>query len=197
MEKIKLKNKAQARALEPMRETNELYTVEGYAAKFAPYVLWEDEDGPIYEQFDRGCFDGADMSDVILQYDHAGRVYARTGNGTLEVTVDDIGLRIKANLGTTESARQLHEEIKAGLINKMSWRFTCGEYDFDPKTRTITHHTVKKVWDVSAVSIPANQDTEINARGWLDGVIEQAARREAELDERKRKLRITIQLLED
>ena len=56
------------------------------------------------------------------------------------------------------------------------------------------HRTVKKIYDVSAVSIPANDNTEINARSWADGVISLAARSEAELDDRRRRLRLKIKL---
>ena len=78
------------------------------------------------------------------------------------------------------------------MVTRMSWRFSVGDYFYDKATRTIVHRTVKKVWDVSAVSIPANNDTEINARSWADGVIGLAARSEAELEERRRRLRLTI-----
>ena len=54
----------------------------------------------------------------------------------------------------------------------MSWAFTVDAWEYDKTNRTQTIKKVKKVYDVSAVSIPANQDTEINARSWVDGVIE-------------------------
>jgi phage head maturation protease len=79
----------------------------------------------------------------------------------------------------------------------MSWGFYVGDCYYDTESRTLVHRTVKKIFDVSAVSIPANQNTEINARGWVDGVIGQAARSEAELEERRRKLRLKINLEED
>lgn len=195
----KFKSSAQARALVTLapvaaasQRIESTHYVEGYAAKFEPYVLYEDEDGPVYERFEAGCFTGADMSDIILQYDHAGRVYARTGNGSLLVEVDPVGLHVAADLSRTDAAKQLYEEIKAGMVTRMSWRFSVGDYAYDKSTRTIVHRTVKKVWDVSAVSIPANNDTEINARSWADGVIGLAARSEAELEARRRRLRLTI-----
>ena len=80
------------------------------------------------------------------------------------------------------------------MVTKMSWRFRTGNYYYDKDTRTIVHVTVKKIYDVAPVSIPANDDTEINARAWVDGEIAQAARREAELDERRRKLQTKIQI---
>lgn len=202
-DKMKFKEAAQTRALavfafeQPTQRIESDHYVEGYAARFEPYVLWEDEAGPVYERFEPGCFDNADMSDIIFQYDHSGKVMARTGNGSLIVEVDEKGLFTAADLGRTDAARALYGEIKAGMVTKMSWRFSLGDYYYDKDTRTIVHRTVKKVYDVSAVSIPANDNTEINARSWVDGVIDTAARREAELDERRRKLRLKIKLLQE
>ena len=202
-DKIKLKNERQVRALQvfaPAPETKRLdsnYYVEGYAARFEPYVLYDMDDGPIYERFERGCFDGCDMSDIIFQLNHQGTVMARQSNGSLIVEVDEGGLFTAADLSRTEAARRLYEEISTGMITKMSWGFTIGDCYYDTETRTLVHTKVKKIFDVSGVSIPANQNTEINARSWVDGVIGQAARSEAELEERRRKLRLKIQLQED
>ena len=199
-EKIKLKNEMQVRALQVFASAPEAkridssYYVEGYAARYEPYVLYELEDGPIYERFERGCFDGCDMSDIIFQLNHQGTVMARMSNGSLIVEPDETGLFTAADLGRTEAARRLYEEISTGMITKMSWGFILGDYRYDAETRTIVHTRVKKIFDVSAVSIPANNNTEINARSWADGVIGQAARSEAELDERRRKLQLKIKL---
>ena len=196
--KTKLKNEMQVRALTTFlgqpeaKRIDSNYYVEGYAARFEPYVLFEDADGPIYERFERGCFDNCDMTDVIFQLNHQGTVMARQSNGSLIVEVNDNGLFTAADLGRTEAARRLYEEIDAGMITKMSWGFFLGDYYYDKESRTIVHKTVKKVFDVSAVSIPANNNTEINARGWVNGVIDLAARSEAELDERRRKLRLKL-----
>lgn len=202
-DKIKLKNEMQVRALQvfaPAPEAKRIdsnYYVEGYAARYEPYVLYEWEDGPIYERFERGCFDGCDISDVIFQLNHQGTVMARQSNGSLIVEADETGLFTAADLGRTEAARNLYEEISTGMITKMSWGFIVGDYYYDKDTRTIVHTKVKKIFDVSAVSIPANQNTEINARSWADGVIDLAARSEAELDERRRKLRLKLNLQEE
>lgn len=197
-DRTKFKETAQTRALavfsseQTTRRLESDNYVEGYAARYEPYVLYYDGDQPVYERFERGCFDGCDMSDIIMQYDHAGKVLARTSNGTLVVEADDTGLFFAADLSKTEAARSLYDDVKAGMVTKMSWRFRVGDYYYEPETRTIVHRTVKKIYDVAAVSIPANDDTEINARAWVDGEIAQAARREAELDERRRKLRVKI-----
>lgn len=204
LEKTKNKQGAQERAIPAIfktdaperKEIETNYYVEGYAAKFEPYILYKDFDGePVYEAFDRHCFDNADMSDVILQFDHCGKVYARTGNGSLVLRVDDIGLHIAADLSRTEAARELYNEISEGMITKMSWRFSVGEYEWDEATRTITHTSVPKVWDCSAVSIPANDNTEINARSFSDGVIAEAARRDAELDDIRARALMKIKIL--
>lgn len=202
-DKIKLKNERQVRALQVFTQApktkrlDSSYYVEGYAARYEPYVLYELEDGPIYERFERGCFDGCDMSDVIFQLNHQGTVFARQSNNSLIVEPDDIGLFTAADLGRTSGARNLYEEISTGMITKMSWGFIVGDYYYDKDTRTIVHTRVKKIFDVSAVSIPANNNTEINARSWADGVIDLAARSEAELDERRRRLRLKIKLQEE
>lgn len=200
-EKRKFKQQAQSRTMmvfshnPTAKRIDTVYYVEGFAARYEPYVLYYDGDGlPVYERFERGCFDACDMSDVIYQYDHAGRVFARTSNGTLIVEPQEAGLFMAADLGKTEAARDHHGDIAAGMVTKMSWRFLVGEYHYDKATRTIVHTKVKKIYDVSGVSIPANDNTEINARAWVDGEIAEAARREAELDERRRKLRLKIQL---
>ncbi|MBE6976227.1 MAG: HK97 family phage prohead protease [Ruminococcaceae bacterium] len=200
--KNKLKNERQIRALQvfaPAPEQKRIdsnYYVEGYAARYEPYVLYEMEDGPIYERFEPGCFDGCDMSDIIFQLNHCGTVMARQSNGSLIVEADAVGLITAADLGRTEAARRLYEEISTGMITKMSWGFIVGEYHYDSATRTIVHTKIKKIFDVSAVSIPANPNTEINARSWVDGVIDLAARSEAELEERRRRLRLKIKLQE-
>jgi len=173
--------------------------VEGYATTFnQPYELWRD--GPDYiflEQVDRGAFDKTDMSDVIMQYDHEGRVFARVSNQTLELSVDNHGLHIRANLGGTEIGRQLYEEIRGGYTDKMSFGFTVDEDERliqeDRESGTVTIlRTIKrigKLYDVSAVSLPANNATEISARSWCDGVIQQLTEERRKAEERERKIK--------
>ena len=163
-----------------VKEGSEDMIVEGYASTFnEPYKLYDDGSFRVFEQVDPHAFDEADMSDVIMQYDHQGRVFARMSNNTLTVMPDGHGLLINANLGGTAIGRQLYEEIKGGYTNKMSFGFTVsGEAWEDSKAddgvtesvRTITR--VKKLYDVSAVSLPCNDQTSISARSVSDGAIE-------------------------
>lgn len=156
--------------------------VSGYASTFdEPYILFDGKYSRIREVVDRNAFDNTDMSDVIMQYDHEGRVIARGSNNTLEVTPDEKGLYIKADLSGTKLGRELYEEIKNGYINKMSFGFTIGkreeirtELDDGRDDYLIRILEVSKLYDVSAVSIPANDGTSIGARtrDHIDGVIE-------------------------
>ncbi|AMC94664.1 hypothetical protein AOC36_09565 [Erysipelothrix larvae] len=176
-------------------ETKGDYIVEGYATTFdKPYVLFEYDGVKYYEVVDRNAFNGADMSDVIFQYDHQGKVYARISNETLSLKVDSHGLYIRADLSKTETSRQMYEEIESGLVTRMSFAFTVSQQEFNRDTRTRTIQSIKKVFDVSAVSIPANPDTEISARSFIDGVIEKEKQELLEQEMKKRKLMLLLEL---
>lgn len=143
------------------------YIVEGYATTFdSPYVLWTDrQNGTEYREIiSRAALEGADMSDVLMLYNHGGRVLARSGNGTLNITPDDHGLHIRADLSRSAAAREMYEDIAAGLVTQMSWAFDVEASEYDRTTHTDTITRIKRVYDVSAVAYPANDQTEISAR---------------------------------
>jgi len=189
--------------------------VTGYATTFnEPYELYRSTwDGYTYivlEQVDPNAFDDTDMSDVIMQYNHEGRVFARTNNGTLELDPDEHGLHIRANLGGTEIGRQLYEEIEGGYTDKMSFGFRVGkdkreeteERDEENGTVTVTVLrtilTIFKLYDVSAVSIPVNDGTSISSRNFAEGVIDEVRKEIAEREKRnrqKQKIRILTEVL--
>ena len=177
--------------------------VEGYASVFNhPYTLYEDDEFVIQEQVDAKAFDETDMSDVIFQYNHEGRVFARTKNNTLSVIPDEKGLAILADLGGTDIGQQLYQEIRGGYTTQMSYGYTVDGSKWEDSElddgrilslRTITR--VKKVYDVSAVSIPANDATSISVRDLSDGVIEKIkAERLKALELERRKLQMKIKL---
>lgn len=188
--------------------------VEGYATTFnQPYELYRDAwNGYTYifmEQIDSDAFKDCDMSDVIMQYNHEGRVFARNTNGTLDLRTDNTGLHIRANLGGTEIGRQLFEEIEGGYTDKMSFGFRVKE-DKTERTeerneetgmtvvtvlRTITK--ISKLYDVSAVSLPANDATSISARSYCDGLIAELKKDYLEREKRERqkqKIRILTEV---
>ena len=147
-EKTKFKDQAQTRALSVFssgHETKRIDTdnyVEGYAARYEPYVLFYDRDEngnelPVYERFERGCFASADMSDIIMQYDHEGKVLARTSNGSLIVEADDTGLFFAADLSRTDAARSLFDDVKAGMM--LSEAFDKHKKSFPNFFRSMVH----------------------------------------------------------
>ena len=187
--------------------------VEGYATTFnQPYELfrdaWEGETYIFVEQVDANAFADTDMSDVIMQYNHEGRVFARTNNGTLGIDADMKGLHIRANLGGTEIGRQLYEEIEGGYTDKMSFGFRVGKdkvdriEERDNETGLVTVTVLRtileisKLYDVSAVSLPANDATSISARSFCDGVIEEIKKDYLEREKRERQIRKIRLLME-
>lgn len=167
------------------KEGQESYEVEGYATTWEEYVLFESEGIQYKEKILTEAIDeNTDMSDVIYVKDHEGTVYARTKNNTLMLEKDDHGLKIKADMGKTASAREAFEEIRTGMYDQMSFAFVVDddEYNSTDHLRTIRH--IKKLYDVSFVSFPANPGTDISVatRSRFDGFIEaeQAERLERE-----------------
>ena len=183
-------------ALETRTAEDGQMIVEGYATTYnQPYTLFREKDMIVREQVDPCAFDGTDMTDVIMQYDHEGRVFARVKNGTLELESDEHGLKIRANLGGTEIGRQLFEEIQGGYTNKMSFGFTVADQkrtrSKDEEGNTVVLRTITrigKLFDVSAVSLPANDATEISARSIGDGLIAEARKEIQAEEERARKI---------
>lgn len=216
--------RAMQMALKPIGVNKKMDTdhyVEGYATTFDdPYLLIQTEEFEVYEQISRDALDEADMSDVKFQVNHEGTVYARMKQKTLGIELDSKGIFVYADLSKTTSARERYEEIEAGYIDKMSWAFTVRQHEFKwNKEMTVCTRTiqkVKKMYEVSGVTEPANPKTEleaksmgeikdntgeihiISARSLLDGVIEsreQELLRRKELDNKKRKLKLKVEVL--
>lgn len=192
-------------------DDGEQYIVDGYASTYSPYELYRDDKYVWREQIDPLAFNEADMSDVVFLRDHTGQVYARTRNGSLKLSVDEKGLFTSTDLGRTSNARSMFEDIEAGLYDRMSFAFKVAEDAYEERTdedgrrvitRTITK--IKKIFDVSAVSFPANPTTEIgvSTRAMFDGAIEQLQAERLESEKRNNenarlKLALKMKLLEE
>ena len=169
--------------------------VEGYATTWDEYPLWDDGDYRMFERIDQHAYDDCDVSDVIMQLNHEGRVYARGSNKTLTIKPDEKGLKISAYLGGTETGRQLMEEIRGGYLTKMSQGFRVEQEKREviedlENHRVDIHRTilkVKKLYDVSVVSLPANEATSISARNICEGVIAEVKEERLAIEARKRK----------
>lgn len=169
-------------------EGEKSYHVRGYFCTFnEPYELYPD----YYEEIDPRAFDGCDMSDVILQVNHDGHVYARNRNNSLNISIDAHGGICDADLSGSKQGREdLYESIANGLVDRMSFGFTIAddgfEYTVDGEGVYHTRITkINKLFDVSAIEgFPANDGTEISARSLRDSLIE-ATQKKQELEERE------------
>jgi len=190
------------------------YKVRGYFTTFSQeYELYPRMgDWPAeYEQIDPHALDGVDTSDTIMQFDHSGAVLARTRNSSLVIGVDEHGGWCEADLSGCQQARDLYEAITNGLVDEMSFGFMIAD-DENGKGTTFTrdeqgdYHTtitrISRLYDVSAVSCPANANTEIHARSAIRSRVEsdrlaaqEAARaaEEAEREQREEQERIAAQ----
>ena len=156
------------------------YLVEGYASTFKPYKLVEIDGEAYYEQIQPNAFDEADLTDVVYRVDHEGKVYARSSAGSIKLDVDEHGLHQVTDLSRTRAGKEHFEEIVAGNYPQMSFAFTVGEDHYDAENRTRIIDRIAKVFDISAVSWPANPTTELHARDYFNGAIEAEKAAEAE-----------------
>ena len=177
----------------------ESYIVEGYASTFEPYVLFSQDGIDYSERIQPTAFDEADLTDVVFKVDHEGPVYARSSAGTVEVWTDEHGLAQRTDLGKTQRARDLYADIKVGNYPQMSFAFTVADEHYDKATHTRVIDRIAKVYDVSAVSFPANPNTNLSiaTRDYFNGVIEaekaeRLEREEFELRRRKMLMRARL-----
>ena len=174
-------------AYDEEREHRQL--VEGYAAVVeSPAVICSIDGIQYMEVIDRHAFDDCDFSDVPFKYNHndSCMVLARTRNNTLQLSVDERGLRIVADLAKTSTGKDLYELIKRGDIDKMSFGFTVKEDSYDSITHTRRILKIDKIWDVSAVDVPAYSETSIQARNYFSAQNELA--KQEQLKKMRRKL---------
>ena len=148
---------------------NEKMIIEGYAAVYGSETeIAAGEPWAFKEVIDKGAFNGANLKDVPLKYNHedAIPILARTRNKSLTLTADDKGLFIHAELLDTTDGVDMYKRIKAKLIDKMSFAFTVADEEIDT-TGKIPVRTIKKfdkIFDVSVVDTPAYEDTSVFAR---------------------------------
>ena len=142
-------------------EDSEDMIIEGYAAVFNQ----ETDLGWCKEVIDNRAFNECDMKDCCLNYNHGqSKAIARTRNGSLELIVDSVGLKIRAKLIDTTEGIDLYKSVKAGLLDKMSFAFTVKEDEWDYETDTRRIKNIDKLYDVSIVDIPAYEGTSVFAR---------------------------------
>jgi len=184
----------ETRAL-PQEDGKQELWVEGYAARFnSPTVLFEMDGVEYKEQVASDAFAEAKMDDVIFNYNHGGRVMARTRNKTLQLAVDENGLFIRARLDGTEEGRSLYQDIQNGYIDRMSYRYTVAAEAYDNENRTWTILRVKRLYDVSAVDIPAYEDTSIEARKADAEAVARESQRKVDTELARQRLTIKLKI---
>lgn len=196
-----MKNKGQERRFIDIRAVDnkeDKMLIEGYAITFEQPATHQYGDRKFTETIKRGALDKTDMKDVPLRYNHNDNfmIMARTRNKSLQLIIDDKGLKIEADLLDTQSNRDLYKSIQEGLIDKMSFAFNVADqgdtwsFGEDETTREVKN--IDKLWDVSVVDTPFYDSTSIYARS-LE-LLESEEKRLDSLNERlafrKRKLKL-------
>ncbi|MDR3586859.1 MAG: HK97 family phage prohead protease [Desulfosporosinus sp.] len=148
-----------------------LKVLEGRAIAFdTPTPIFQDYDGTQYfEQIHHDALNGVDLSNVVLKYNHSEHVppLASTKAGTLDLKVDETGLGITARMANTTQASDIHELVRTGHLDKMSFAFTVANDAYDTKTKTRTIFSFDKIYDVSVVDFPAYEQTSVSARNYI------------------------------
>lgn len=180
---------SELRALDINNENEEMI-VEGYAAVFET----ETDLGWCKEVISRDAFNDCNMNDCVLKYNHNDNclILARTRNKSLELTVDNKGLKVRAKLIDTTQNRDIYKMIKAGLLDKMSFAFSVRkqEWDYENDIRRITE--ISQLFDVSVVDVPAYETTEIYARDKKGYEKEKEQYRQEKLEKEKLKLLLSL-----
>ncbi len=197
-----LKNKEQERRLIEIRAVEnkeDKMLIEGYAITFEEPATHQYGERKFTETIKKGALDKTDMKDVPLRYNHndSFMIMARTRNKSLQLKIDDKGLKIEADLLDTQSNRDLYKSIQEGLIDKMSFAFTVADggdtWSFGEEETTREVKNIDKLWDCSVVDTPFYDSTSIYARS-LD-LLDSEKRRLDSLNELEAlKLKIKIKL---
>ena len=191
-------NGFEIRAKDTEEKDSDEMVIEGVACVFdKPTVLFEDEGIEYKEVVDKRALENADISDVIFNYNHGGRIYARTRNDSLHLEVKEDGLHVRVSLNPEdEGHKELYRDIKSGLIDKMSYCYIVSDdgFDYDIETHTRRITSIKKLFDVSAVDIPAYDSTSISARSVLDLEKSEMEKLESDILKKKQEQRKRIAL---
>lgn len=153
------------RAMETIKAVDdEQMIVEGYALRFNT----ESNDlGGFVETISPEALKDADLSDVRCLIDHdSSKVLGRTTSETLELNIDDEGLYFRCQLPNTSYSKDLYENIRLGNINQCSFGFVLDEDgdSFEKRDDGLFKRTLRKIkslFDVSVVTYPAYDDTDV------------------------------------
>ncbi|PTI10753.1 HK97 family phage prohead protease [Staphylococcus xylosus] len=199
--KTKLNNSLELRSTETIKAVdNEKMIVEGYALRFNTL---SNDLGGFVETISPQALKDTDLSDVRCLIDHdSSKVLGRTTSKTLDLKVDDEGLYFRCQLPDTSYSRDLYENIRVGNINQCSFGFildddgdTIEKRDDGLFKRTL--NKIRSLFDVSVVTYPAYNDTDVaTALRSIEAVKEQEKEeiRKHEEEQRKQNELLKLQL---
>ena len=187
-----MKNNKETRLAEVRFEENEgKMILEGYAIVFEEETLIGDEERGFKEVISRTALQDTLMKDVPLKYNHMDSflILARTKNKSLVLSVDNIGLKVHAELIDTHSNEDVYKMVRSGLLDKMSFAFTVSKQTWDRSGKVPVRRieSIDRLFDVSVVDVPAYDGTSIYSRS-LDLV--EAELRAMELAESEEKAKL-------
>ena len=174
-----------------LEEAEDKMILEGYAIVYDEPTLIGDETYGFIESISRDAITDAAIKDVPMKYNHMDSflIIARTKNGSLTLTSDEVGLKVRAELLDTQSNQDIFKMVKSGLLDKMSFAFVVSEQEWD-QNGDIPKRYIKKIerlYDVSIVNTPAYDKTSIYARSLEAMDLELKT---MELEERKRQVEL-------
>lgn len=168
---IRLNNVENLQIRNDGQEENKM-VIEGYPIVFDKETYIDCFFGGWYEKIDRNAFANADMSDVCLKYNHNDDFFimARTRNNSLQLTIDDHGVFMHAELINTTQNRDVYEMVKSELLKEGSFAFTVEEWTENIDANEDLHRTINKIGKLFDVAICPNgaygDMTEIYARSY-------------------------------
>lgn len=149
-------------------ETEGKMILEGYAIVFEQETLIGDTKSGFKEVIDSRALTDTLMKDVPMKYNHMDNILilARTKNGSLALSVDNVGLKVHAELIDTTTNADIYKMVRAGLLDKMSFAFVVSKQSWDrsgdvPIRRILG---IERLYDVSVVDLPAYDGTSIYSR---------------------------------
>lgn len=127
--------------------------------------------GSYTEIIHRNALQGVDLTDTRLLYNHDfSKIPLARSPKTMELSVNEKGLQMRAVLPDTEEGRSVYTAVQRGDLTGMSFSFTCddGGSHYDAKTQTRSISKIRKIYECSVVPFPAYQTTSVEARSQMN-----------------------------
>jgi HK97 family phage prohead protease len=162
-------NKKETRLAEvELIEENEKMILEGYAIVYNEETLIGSKEYGFIESISPDAISEDAIRDVPMKYNHMDSflIIARTKNQSLQLTSDEKGLKVRAELLDTQHNKDIYKMVKSGLLESMSFAFTVKDQEWDHEGDIPKRYikSIDRLYDVSIVDIPAYDSTSIYAR---------------------------------